>query len=93
MKRKAGRIDVLTTLEMVRLINSEDKKVALAVEAVEGAEDKAELGEQDLKDIGFCGRDVLVGIAASGGHHRFYPYEKCNCAKNGIEYALNLCHD
>lgn len=34
--------------------------------AVENAEDKIELGEQDLKDHHLCERDVLVGIAASG---------------------------
>ena len=127
-----ANIDSLPTLEMVRLINSEDKKVAYAVEAelehiaaavdviaaqlkaggrliysgcgtsgrlgvldaaecpptystapdqvigliaggssamfqaVEGAEDDAQLGAQDLKDIGFSSKDVLVGIAASG---------------------------
>jgi len=126
------RIDRITTLEMVRLINEEDKKVAYAVEAelehiaaaidviaeqlrkggrliysgcgtsgrlgvldaaecpptfsadpeqvigliaggqsamfkaVEGAEDNGDLGAQDLREIGFCDRDVLVGIAASG---------------------------
>ena len=127
-----ANIDSLPTLEMVRLINSEDKMVAYAVEAelehiaaavdviaaqlkaggrliysgcgtsgrlgvldaaecpptystapdqvigliaggssamfqaVEGAEDDAQLGAQDLKDIGFSSKDVLVGIAASG---------------------------
>ncbi|ELO1555461.1 TPA: N-acetylmuramic acid 6-phosphate etherase [Aeromonas hydrophila] len=34
--------------------------------AVENAEDDAELGAQDLKNIQFCANDVLVGIAASG---------------------------
>jgi len=34
--------------------------------AVESAEDKPELGEQDLKNIQFNEKDVLVGIAASG---------------------------
>lgn len=34
--------------------------------AVENAEDKPELGEQDLIDIQFSDKDVLVGIAASG---------------------------
>lgn len=34
--------------------------------AVENAEDKPELGEQDLKNIQFNENDVLVGIAASG---------------------------
>lgn len=142
-----ANIDTLTTLEMVRLINSEDKKVAVAVEAelpniaaavdviaaqlkaggrlvyigcgtsgrlgvldavecpptystdsgqvigliaggnsamfcaVEGAEDKAALGEQDLKNIGFCGQDVLVGIAASGRT----PY-----VMGAMEYASSL---
>ena len=36
------------------------------VKAVEGAEDKPELGEADLRAIGFSDRDALVGIAASG---------------------------
>ena len=34
--------------------------------AVEGAEDNRELGRQDLEKTGLSGRDVLVGIAASG---------------------------
>ena len=36
------------------------------LQAVENAEDNAELGAQDLKNIQFCANDVLVGIAASG---------------------------
>ncbi len=130
--RNTEKIDTLSTLEMVRLINEEDKKVAYAVErelariaeaidiisvklreggrliysgcgtsgrlgvldaaecpptfstdpgqvvgliaggkeamfeAVEGAEDNEKLGAEDLQEIGFCDRDVLVGIAASG---------------------------
>ena len=36
------------------------------LQAVENAEDDAELGAQDLKNIQFCDNDVLVGIAASG---------------------------
>ncbi|WP_323877837.1 N-acetylmuramic acid 6-phosphate etherase [Aeromonas hydrophila] len=36
------------------------------LQAVENAEDDAELGAQDLKNIQFCVNDVLVGIAASG---------------------------
>ena len=125
-------IDTLSTIDMVTLINAEDKKVADAVEAelphiaqavdiiaaqmkkggrlvysgcgtsgrlgvldavecpptyytepeqvvgliaggeeamflaVEGAEDSAGLGAEDLKKIGFGPDDVLVGIAASG---------------------------
>ncbi|ENG4185226.1 N-acetylmuramic acid 6-phosphate etherase [Providencia rettgeri] len=34
--------------------------------AVENAEDKPELGKQDLKNIQFNEKDILVGIAASG---------------------------
>lgn len=126
------QIDELSTEAMLRVINDEDKKVALAVEAilphiaqavdaitrafqqggrliycgagtsgrlgildasecpptfgtpreqvvgliagghtailqaVENAEDNREQGAQDLRDIEFSGRDVLVGIAASG---------------------------
>lgn len=140
-------IDMLDTMEMVRVINNEDKKVALAVEkelknvakavdeisyaflnggrliyigagtsgrlgildasecpptfgtpaelvvgliaggkdailkAVENAEDNKELCVDDLKDIGFNSKDILVGIAASGRT----PY-----VMGGIEYAKEL---
>lgn len=129
---RTREIDRLSTIDMVTLMNSEDKKVALAVEreldhiaqavdiiaaqmsgggrliyagcgtsgrlgildaaecpptfstdpgqvvgligggekaiftAVEGAEDSAALGRQDLERIGLNRQDVLVGIAASG---------------------------
>ena len=125
-------IDTLSTIEMLKVINDEDKGVALAVEktlpeiaqlvdviahafsqggrliycgagtsgrlgildasecpptfgadpsmvigliaggkpailkAVENAEDNTLLGEQDLKNLAFNNKDVLVGIAASG---------------------------
>ena len=36
------------------------------IRAVEGAEDSRELGAEDLKQHSFCGKDALVGIAASG---------------------------
>ena len=36
------------------------------LQAVENAEDNAKMGAQDLKDIDFNEKDVLVGIAASG---------------------------
>ncbi|WP_127960329.1 N-acetylmuramic acid 6-phosphate etherase [Serratia microhaemolytica] len=128
----SDQIDTLPTLEMLAVINAEDKKVPLAVEAtlpevakvvdrvvaafadggrliycgagtsgrlgildasecpptygtpreqvvgliagghaailqaVENAEDNRELGKQDLCNINFNQRDVLVGIAASG---------------------------
>ena len=125
-------IDTVSTLEMLRIINEEDKRVALAVEAelpqialavdaivagmeaggrlfytgagtsgrlgvldasecpptynvspelvqgfiaggdkalrkaVEGAEDSRELGAEEMMAMGFCGADMLCGIAASG---------------------------
>lgn len=125
-------IDTLSTLDMLKVINNEDKKVPLAVEkvlpeiaqlvekvaiafsqggrliycgagtsgrlgildasecpptygtphemvigliagghkailqAVENAEDNQELGEQDLRQLKFNQKDILVGIAASG---------------------------
>lgn len=129
---RTAQIDTMSTIDMVRLINEEDKKVADAVgaeaehiaaaidsiaarlkeggrliysgcgtsgrlgvldavecpptystdpgevigliaggrdaifQAVEGAEDDRDQGGQDLKDIHFSAKDVLVGIAASG---------------------------
>ncbi len=36
------------------------------VSATEGAEDRAEDGAADVRSIGLCDRDVLVGIAVSG---------------------------
>ncbi len=140
-------IDLLDTMEMVRVMNDEDKKVALAVEkelgtiaeaidkishaflnggrliyigagtsgrlgildasecpptfgtpselvvgliagggkailkAVENAEDNRELCVEDLKNIDFNSKDILVGIAASGRT----PY-----VMGGIEYAKTL---
>lgn len=140
-------IDKLSTDAMLRVINNEDKKVALAVEAivpqiaqavdaivaafaqggrliysgagtsgrlgildasecpptfgtprgqvvgliagghkairqaVENAEDNREQGAQDLRDIQFSAKDVLVGIAASGRT----PY-----VLGALEYARSL---
>ncbi len=140
-------IDTLSTMEMLKVINDEDKQVALAVEktlpevastvdaivqsfsqggrliyvgagtsgrlgildasecpptygtkpelvvgliaggqkaitsAVENAEDNRDLGANDLKEIQFSHRDVLVGIAASGRT----PY-----VLGAMEYARSL---
>ena len=49
--------------------------------AVEGAEDNHEAGEQDLRHIHFSNKDVLVGIAASGRT----PY-----VIGGLTYAKQL---
>ncbi|EKX95778.1 N-acetylmuramic acid 6-phosphate etherase [Aggregatibacter actinomycetemcomitans Y4] len=49
--------------------------------AVEGAEDNAAAGEQDLRHINFSAKDVLVGITASGRT----PY-----VIGGLNYAKQL---
>ncbi|MBR5795223.1 MAG: N-acetylmuramic acid 6-phosphate etherase, partial [Erysipelotrichaceae bacterium] len=36
------------------------------IKAVEGAEDKRELGVEDLKNVNCCNKDVVIGLAASG---------------------------
>lgn len=51
------------------------------LKAVEGAEDREEEAEMDLKNIGLTSRDVLVGIAASGRT----PY-----VLGGLGYAKSL---
>lgn len=51
------------------------------VKAVEGAEDKKELCVEDLKNIQFTGKDLFVGVAASGRT----PY-----VIGGIEYAKSV---
>lgn len=48
---------------------------------IEGAEDNREQGMADLQSIDFCGKDVLVGIAASGRT----PY-----VLGALEYAASL---
>lgn len=50
-------------------------------DAAEGAEDDAEAGAADLRRIGLAGRDVVVGIAASGRT----PY-----VIGGLRYARSL---
>lgn len=50
-------------------------------EAVEGAEDNKDLAAEDLKNINFNEKDVIVGIAASGRT----PY-----TIGGIEYGNNV---
>lgn len=50
-------------------------------QAVEGAEDSCDLGRQDLMQISFSSKDILVGIAASGRT----PY-----VLGAMEYAKSL---
>ncbi|MDQ0246629.1 N-acetylmuramic acid 6-phosphate etherase [Bacillus fengqiuensis] len=70
----SGRLGVLDAVEcpptfstdpdMVQGIMAGGEKAF--VKAVEGAEDKEELGAQDLKDIHLTANDTVIGIAASG---------------------------
>ncbi len=88
----SGRLGVLDAAEcpptfgvspdtVVGLIAGGDKAF---IKAVEGAEDSAELGRQDLVNIGLTSGDIVVGIAASGRT----PY-----VIGGLEYARNMgCH-
>ncbi|MBR3875074.1 MAG: N-acetylmuramic acid 6-phosphate etherase [Clostridia bacterium] len=70
----SGRLGVLDASEcpptygvdpgmVIGLIAGGEKAVT---SAAEGAEDRADWGADDLKHIGFCAKDILVGIAASG---------------------------
>lgn len=70
----SGRLGVLDASECPPTFGTNpDMVVALLaggpdafIRAIEGAEDDYDLGAQDLKNIAFCEKDVLVGIAASG---------------------------
>ena len=70
----SGRLGILDAVECPPTYSTEPEMVQGLIaggypaifKAVEGAEDSRELGRQDLENIGFSSRDVLVGIAASG---------------------------
>ena len=70
----SGRLGILDAVECPPTYSTEPEMVQalMAVgygaifKAVEGAEDSRELGAEDMKQIHFCQKDVLVGIAASG---------------------------
>lgn len=70
----SGRLGVLDAVECPPTFStSPDMVVGLIaggenafVKAVEGAEDKPELGEDDLKKINLTDKDTVIGIAASG---------------------------
>jgi len=70
----SGRLGVLDAVECPPTFNTDPGQVVglIAggreglVRAVEGAEDSAEAGRQDLEDIDLTSADVVVGIAASG---------------------------
>ena len=70
----SGRLGILDAVECPPTYSTEPEMVQALMaggypaifKAVEGAEDSKELGVEDMKGIGFCDADVLVGIAASG---------------------------
>lgn len=70
----SGRLGVLDATECPPTFNAAPGQVvgviaggyAALTQAVEGAEDRPELGEQDLQALQFSAKDVLVGIATSG---------------------------
>lgn len=85
----SGRLGVLDAAECVPTFGVEPEIVvgliaggeqAMTV-AVEGAEDNAELGAQDLKNLKLNENDIVIGIAASGRT----PY-----VIGGLDYARSI---
>ncbi|WP_256447632.1 N-acetylmuramic acid 6-phosphate etherase [Psychrosphaera sp. F3M07] len=70
----SGRLGVLDAVECPPTFSVSSEQVIGIIaggsqaiyKAVEGAEDSAELGKNDLININYCENDILVGIAASG---------------------------
>ena len=70
----SGRLGILDAVECPPTYSTDPETVQALMaggygaifKAVEGAEDSKELGKADMQSIGFSGKDVLVGIAASG---------------------------
>ncbi|HDR7515093.1 N-acetylmuramic acid 6-phosphate etherase [Bacillus mobilis] len=70
----SGRLGILDAVECPPTFGTDDKMVQGFIagglkaftKAVEGAEDREELAEQDLKSIGLNEKDTVIGIAASG---------------------------
>lgn len=85
----SGRLGVLDAVECRPTYGVTDEVVqgimaggnGAMFKAREGAEDSKDLAVEDLKDIGFNRKDVLVGIAASGRT----PY-----VIGGLEYANQI---
>src|SRR4051794_15760672 len=85
----SGRLGVLDAVECPPTFNTEPWQVVGVIaggykaltSAVEGAEDRADLGVEDLQKIKFSKADVLVGIATSGRT----PY-----VIGGLEYAQSV---
>lgn len=84
----SGRTGIIDAVECGPTFNCTDEFIGLIAggqgavfKAVEGAEDSRQLCVDDLKNVSFCSRDLLVGVAASGRT----PY-----VIGGIEYAKHL---
>jgi len=85
----SGRLGVLDAAECRPTYGVDDNTVVGLIAggrnamfaAVEGAEDSLTLAEKELRDIDFSGKDLLIGIAASGRT----PY-----VIGGLHYARSL---
>ena len=85
----SGRLGVLDASECLPTFGAGEDMVTARIAggmialhtAVEGAEDNAELGVSDLKEMNFCEKDVLVALSASGS--------AAYCA-GALEYARSL---
>lgn len=70
----SGRLGILDAVECPPTFGTDDKMVQGFIagglkaftKAIEGAEDREELAEEDLKSIGLNEKDTVIGIAASG---------------------------
>jgi N-acetylmuramic acid 6-phosphate etherase len=70
----SGRLGILDAVECPPTFGTDTEMVqgiiaggeGALIQAVEGAEDNAQMGAEDIKSRGFSSLDVLVGIAASG---------------------------
>ncbi|WP_002150362.1 N-acetylmuramic acid 6-phosphate etherase [Bacillus cereus] len=85
----SGRLGILDAVECPPTFGTDDKMVQGFIagglkaftKAVEGAEDREELAEEDLKSIGLNEKDTVIGIAASGRT----PY-----VIGGLKYASSV---
>ncbi|TCN26085.1 N-acetylmuramic acid 6-phosphate etherase [Mesobacillus foraminis] len=85
----SGRLGILDAVECPPTFSTSPEMVqglmaggeGAFVKAVEGAEDKPEWGEADLKRINLSEHDTVIGIAASGRT----PY-----VIGGLKYALSV---
>jgi N-acetylmuramic acid 6-phosphate etherase len=85
----SGRIGLLDAVECPPTFGTSPEQVVgliaggsnAFIKAVEGAEDRAELGATDLQQLGLTANDAVVGLAASGRT----PY-----VIGGLEYAKRI---